>query len=282
MRVTVDGGVEPLFYAALRMSLVALILVPKLKWHKGVMRNVLIAGACYGGFNYAFMFPAMGITTASAAAIAIETYVPFSIILSVIFLGERIGLPRIAGIVLAFAGVALISLAKPPEEAGTYFVLGVALMLCSGFSEAVGAVMVKTVKSVGPLELLAWFAIMGSLILWPLSFALEDNQMAAFKGDTLLPFLMALTYSVVLVSIVAHASYYWLLQRLPIYQVAGAGLMTTVVAVLAGIVLLGEPATWPLLVGAAMTICGVTLILLRDAAPASKGSSPNPLKPPQV
>lgn len=270
MRLAVQDWVEPIFYAALRMTLVAVILIPKLKWHHGQMRKVMMAGICFGGLNYAFMFPALQLTTASAAAICIELYVPFSIILSIIFLSERIDLPRITGIVLAFAGVIVLASAKPPEEAGEFFVFGIMLMVGAAMSEAVGAVFVKTIKAVGPLQLLAWFAVMGSLVLWPLSLSLETNQLAVFSSPDLGKFLLALTYSTVLASLVGHASYYWLLQRLPISIISSCGLMTTVIAVTGGIVILGEPISAPLFIGAGLVLCGVGLILLRNrkAVPA--------------
>ncbi len=264
MKVTVGGVAEPLFYAAVRMSLVALVLLPKLKWHPGLMPLILPAGLAYGALNYAFMFPALGLTTASAAAITIELYVPFSIILSVIIFKDRIGWFKIAGISLAFAGVAIVATAGPPEAAGPYFLLGIIMIACAAMCEAVGAVLVKKVAGVKPLELLAWFAVIGTLVLWPLTFMLEDNQMAAFSPETRLPFFWALVYSGLLVSIVAHGSYYWLLQRLPIYIVSTSGLMTTLVAVASSIIILKEPLTLPLIIGAMMTLMGVGLILWRN------------------
>ena len=130
--------------------------------------------------------------------------------------------------------------------------------------EAVGAVLVKLVKGVGPLQLLAWFAVIGSAILWPLSLILEDNQLEAFAPDNRNTFVLALGYSALLVSIVAHGSYYWLLQRLPIYVVSSAGLMTTVIAVIASAIILGEALTLNLLLGGLITLSGIALILARN------------------
>ena len=92
-----DMNVPPIFYAALRIMCVTVILLPWLRWHRGQMKFILLGGLGYGALNYAFMFPALELTTASAAAIAIELYVPFSILLSVIFLKERLGLRRSLG-----------------------------------------------------------------------------------------------------------------------------------------------------------------------------------------
>ena len=264
MKITVQDTAEPLFYAAIRMSIVGIILLPKLKWHKDVMPWVLAAGACYAGFNYAFAFPALTMTTASAASVAFELYVPFSIILSVLVFKDRIGLPKITGIALAFLGVALVAMAKPEESPGALFLLGIAMIAAGAFSEAVGAIIVKKVTGVGPHQLLAWFAVVGSCMLWPLTLTLESNQLDAFKGDNLMPFILALIYSVFAVSIIAHASYYWLLQRLPIYIVATGGLISPIFAVIGGVLLLGEPISPQLLLGGALTFIGVGLILWRN------------------
>lgn len=260
----VDMGVPPLFYAALRISLLAFILLPFLKWHRGQMKAVLIGGLGFGAFNYAFMFPAMDMTTASAAAITIELYMPFSIILSVLILGERIGSWRILGAALAFIGVVLIGLGAPAEVAGQGFVFGIALMACAAMSEAIGAISVKSVKAVSPIQLLAWFGIVGSCVLWPLTLILEDHHLSAFAPDTRLNFGLAILYSTLLVSLIAHGSYYWLLQRLPIHTVAPSGLMTTVIGVAAGILILDETPTAILFIGAFVTLSGIAIILWRN------------------
>jgi len=264
-----EMGVPPLFYAALRVSLLAFILLPFLKWHHGQMRSVLLGGLGFGALNYAFMFPALDLTTASAAAITIELYMPFSIILSVIFLGERIGIWRTSGAALAFIGVVLIGLGAPTEVAGPGFILGIIMIACGAMAEAIGAISVKSVKSVNPVQLLVWFGIVGSCVLWPLSIIFEDGQMSAFARDTRASFGLALIYSVLLVSLVAHGSYYWLLQRLPIHMVAPSGLMTTVIGVAAGVLILGETPTPILFIGAIITLSGIALILWRNREKAN-------------
>ncbi len=274
MKVTVDGATQPLFYAAVRMTIVAIILLPKLKWHGPTMKLLLPAGLAYGALNYAFMFPALKFTTASAAAVSIELFVPFSIILSVIFLKDKVGIFRVLGIALAFIGVAIVASAGPAEAAGPYFLLGVLMIVCAAMSEAIGAILVKKISGVRPVEILAWFAVVGTLVLWPLSFLLEDNQFDVLAPETRLNFLWALTYSALLVSIVAHSSYYWLLQRLPMYIVSTSGLMTTLVAVISSVLILGEPVNLQLVVGGVMTLGGVGLILWRNKV---KPKAPAPL-----
>ncbi len=259
-----DMDVPPIFYAALRIVCLTIVLLPWLRWHKGQMKFVLLGGLCYGALNYAFMFPALELTTASAVSIAIELYMPFSILLSVIFLKERLGLWRSIGAGLAFIGVIIIGLGAPPETAGKGFTLGIILMACAAMSEAVGAISVKSVKAVKPVELLAWFGLVGACVLSPLTLILETDQLRVFEPERLLQFGLCLAYSVILVSLIAHGSYYWLLQRLPLSLVAPSGLLTTLIGVLGGAFILGEKLTLTLVAGGLVTLCGIALILWRN------------------
>lgn len=278
MRTAISGaGIPPLFYAATRMSIVAVIMSPFLKWHSGQMRFVAVAGLGFGALNYALMFPAMGLTTASAGAVAIELYMPFSILLGVLILGERIKAWSMLGIVLAFAGVVIIGLSKPGGDMGPYFALGVIMIAGAALSEACGAIAVKTLKEISPAQLVAWFAVIGSVILWPLTGWLEQDQLKVFAPQTRSGFFGALFYSAILTSIVAHGSYYWLLGRLPIQVIAPIGLMTTVIGVISGILILGETPTVSLFIGMTITLSGIAIILWRRRV-----NTPQPRKIPPV
>ena len=270
-------GIDPLFYAATRMSLVALVMAPFLRWHPGQMGKVVVAGLGFGAFNYLFMFPALGMTTASAAAVAIELYMPMSVILGVVLLGERIRAWSGLGIALAFAGVVVIGLSEPGGTVGPLFALGIALIALAALSEAFGAIAVKKLPGLSPFQLVAWAGVMGSLVLWPATLILEDNQLAALAPETRAGFLAALLYSALLVSVVAHGSYYWLLGRLPLSVVAPVGLLNTVIGVAGGLLILREAPTPALFTGMAVTLAGVALIIWRSRVKATQVSQARPI-----
>ena len=259
------GAVPPLFYAALRMAIVALILSPFLKWRKGQMGLVLFGGFCLGAVNYAFMFSGLQYATASAAAIAIELNVPFATMLAFIFLGDRPGWRRILGITLAFVGVAVIAVGGNGDDAGAATGLGVALIAGGAFSEAAGAVIVKRTTDFKPHELLAWFSVVGTVALSLMSFAFEDGQAAAWAAADRTVIVLSIVYSALGASLLGHTVYYWLLQRLPISMVAPSVLFTTVIAVFFGVLLLGDPFGLRMAVGGMMTLAGVGVVLLRNA-----------------
>ncbi|MHA7873739.1 MAG: DMT family transporter, partial [Hyphococcus sp.] len=256
----------PIYYAAIRMTVVAALLTPFLRWRPGRMAPVLTGGLCLGSLNYALMFTGVKFATASAAAIAIELYVPFATILSMLFLGDVLGWRRILGIGLAFAGVAVIALgdqgqATQPARIGA----GVGLVAAGAFSEAVGAVLVKQAKEFKPLELLAWFSFVGSGGLWILTYLIEDGQRAALAAADPAIAVGAILYSAIGASIFGHTAYYWLLQRLPVSIVAPSALLTTVMAVAFSVWLLNDPFGLRMIIGGLMTLAGVGIVLLRTA-----------------
>lgn len=252
----------PMVYAALRMSLVALVMAPFLRWRGGLMGPVLLAGLCFGAINYAFLFNGMKHATASAAAIAIELYVPFATIMSVVFLGERVGWRRTLGIALAFAGVSIVALSR---ESGAPAAIGIGVLLVAGsaFTEAFGAILVKRIKGFRPHELLAWFGLVGALSLWPAALFAEPRAFATIAPADRVLVAATVAYSAIFASVIGHTTYYWLLQRLPVSVVAPSALVTMLMGVGFSVLLLGDRVTPAFFAGGAMTLAGVAIVLFR-------------------
>ncbi|MEZ5893705.1 MAG: DMT family transporter [Parvularculaceae bacterium] len=259
----VVGVLPPMLYAAFRMAIVAIVLSPFLRWRTGEMKYVFAGGLCLGAINYASMFTGMKFATASAAAIAIELNVPFATILAMIFLGDRPGLPRLAGIALAFAGVAVIAVGRQ-TGVGDHVGIGIGLVAIAAFCEALGAVIVKRTISFKPHELLAWFAVVGGIALSTMSALFETGQAAAFAAVDKWFLAGSLFYSAIGSSVFAHTIYYWLLQRLPVSMVAPSALFTTVIAVFSGVLVLHDPINTSMIAGGLMTLVGVGIVILRN------------------
>lgn len=264
IKTSVDD-VPPIFYAGVRMAAVAVLLAPWLRWHAGQMRKILLAALCFGSINYICLFTGTKLTSASVAAVLIEIYVPVATIFSVIFLKERIGLPRLFGIALALSGVLIIVTGGGASLNAPNLPLGAMFILAGVVFEATGAITIKRIVGVSPLQMLAWFGLIGSACSLGISAFVEDGQLDFLGTDQRVPALAALTYSTLLASIVGHTAYYWLLQRVDLSVLAGAGLMTTVLAVGFGVLLLGEPLTARFLIGCGVVLTGVAIIVVRSA-----------------
>lgn len=262
---TAVGMVPPMFYAAVRMALVAAVLLPWLRWRSGKMKVVLAAGLCYGALNYAFLFTGLRFAPASVGAIAGQLYVPFATILSVIVLGETVRWRRILGIALAFAGVAIITLGRESGDVGEKVGIGVGLFALGAIVEATGSTLVKSAKGFKPYELLAWFAVVGTMALTLGTLTLERGQLEAASAADPWVLAGAVIYSAVLASVFGHTAYYWLLQRLPVSVVAPSGLLTPVMGVTFSLIFLNEALSPSFFVGAVVALSGVAIVLLRSA-----------------
>jgi O-acetylserine/cysteine efflux transporter len=251
----------PILFTALRFSILALVLLPFLRWHPGQMQRLLLAAALSGGLQYAVLF--MGIRATpdvSSVAIAGQLGVPFTTLLSVLFLGEVIRWRRGLGIALAFLGVAIIAF-QPHLLASR---AGLALVVASALIGSAGLVAVKSLgASLKPLELQAWFALSGLPLLYPLSAWLEDGQGAALASASALDW-GALLFTALVSSLIAHTGYYWLVRRYPVTSVSPLTTLSPVFGVAFGVLLYGDALTARILLGGLATLIGVTIIARRE------------------
>jgi drug/metabolite transporter (DMT)-like permease len=78
--------------------------------------------------------------------------------------------------------------------------------------------------------------------------------------------LLAWAYLVVFGSLVAFTAYSWLLQNAPVSLVATYAYVNPVIAVLLGALILAEPITPSIIVGAAIIVAAVAFIVTREGA----------------
>ncbi|HXQ63528.1 MAG TPA: DMT family transporter [Steroidobacteraceae bacterium] len=267
-----EAGVShfpPIFFTALRFTLLAALLLPFLRWHPGRMQRLLVAAALSGGVQYAILLIGIHLTAqVSSVAIASQLGVPFTTLISVLFLGEVIHWRRGLGILLAFVGVGLIAFQPELFAHRT----GLALVVASALIGAFGLVAVKALgASLRPLELQAWFAISGLPALWLLTFWLEDGQGAAVASAGLTDW-GALFYTVVIASLVAHTGYYWLIRHYPVTSLSPLTTLSPLFGVGFGVLIYGDPLTARLVFGGLLTLTGVTIIALRERRLVDAGS----------
>jgi O-acetylserine/cysteine efflux transporter len=253
--------VPPLFYAALRFVLIAVVLLPLIWPPPRQLGLVLTAAMGVGALNFVFLFAALATGTASSVAVALQLGLPFTTILSMAFLGERIGWRRGLGMGCAFAGVLI--LAYDPDGFGLS--LGVVFAALAALAGSIGGVVMKRMDEVPTFKLQAWVAMASWPVIVPLTLLFEERQWeAAFAMGW--PFWGALAFSVLCVSIFGHGLFYRLLRRYEATLISPLTLMTPVWAMALGVMVLGEPFTAQLAAGAGMALFGVGLIAVRPNA----------------
>ena len=259
----------PVFFTALRFSVLGLVLLPFLRWHAGRMQGLMVAAVLSGGLQYALLF--MGIRAApdvGSVAIAQQLGVPFTTLLSILFLGETVRWRRGLGIALAFLGVAIIAFQPSVYAART----GLALVVASALIGSFGLVAVKRLgPSLKPLEMQAWFAVSGLPVLWLLSAWLEDGQRAAVASASARDW-GALLFTALVSSLVAHTGYYWLVRRYPVTSLSPLTTLSPVFGVTFGVLIYGDSLSARILAGGLLTLVGVTIISVREQRFVDTGS----------
>src|ERR1700760_4205967 len=98
-------GLPPLFYAALRFAVVAVVTLPWLLPMPRPRWRLLAVALLMGGGNFALIFIGLKYATPSSVGVVSQLAVPITPLLSVLMLGETIRWRRAFGIALTFAGV---------------------------------------------------------------------------------------------------------------------------------------------------------------------------------
>jgi len=159
--VVAHWGVPPLAYAAVRFGLVALATLPWLLPAPRPTWRIVLVGLLMGAGNFALLFMGFKTASPSAASVIIQLGVPFTTLLSVLMLGEKIRWKRGLGITLTLAGAVTVMWSPHGFELSP----GLWLIAAAAFTGSLGAVMMKQMEGIKPLQFQAW---VGFSSVWPL------------------------------------------------------------------------------------------------------------------
>jgi O-acetylserine/cysteine efflux transporter len=251
-------GAPPLFYAAARFAVVVLVTAPWLFPAPKPLWRMIVVGLLMGGGTFALVFIGLKTATPSESAIVSQIGLPFTTLLSVVFLGERIRWRRGLGIALTLAGALLVMW----DPKGVRLSLGVVLIATAALSGSIGAVMMKQMEGIRPLQFQAW---VGFSSLWPLLALtiLAEHGHKVVLGPALWPFAGAVLFSALIVSVVGHTTYYGLIQRHDVNVLQPLTLMMPLATIGLGVLITRDPFDARMAAGTAIALLGVLIIALR-------------------
>lgn len=259
-KLVVSGmEIPPLFYAAIRFGIVGLVTLPWLLPTPRPTWRMLVVGFLMGGGGFALFF--LGIKTASpsSAAVVGQLGLPITTLLSVAMLGEKIHWRRGLGITLTFIGGMLVMW---DPSSGFPLSSGLVLILLGASAGSLAAVMMKQIKGVHPLQFQAWIGLASVVPLVLLTAGLETGQVTR-SMEAGWPFVAALLFSALVVSLGAHTVYYGLIGKYPANLIAPLLIMTPLLTVAMGIVVTGDRFDTRMALGTGIALCGVLIIALR-------------------
>ncbi|HET7363771.1 MAG TPA: DMT family transporter [Burkholderiales bacterium] len=212
----------------------------RVPWPRGQWRRLwLLALLNITGWNILVAFGLTMIASGRASILA-YTMPVLAVPLSVWLLGERLTVPKLLGLALGVAGLALL-LGEAYKAIGAA-PLGSLLVLGAAASWALGAVLQKkypVAMPAGPYT--AWLMLLGGLPIFAGALALEQPGTLAHVGGRA---AFGIAYNVLIAFAFAHWAWIKLATSVSVTVFSLSILIIPVVAVLSGVIFLGErPAT---------------------------------------
>ncbi|MFG3438052.1 EamA family transporter [Nonomuraea sp. NPDC047897] len=254
----------PLLYAGLRFAMAAfpaLLLAGRpgvpWRWVAGVAATIGV-----GQFGLLLMGMRAGMP-AGLTSLVLQVQALFTVLFAVTLLGERLTARRVAGLGLAFAGLALVAvdfgLAGP---AGAF-----ALCVAAAAAWGLGNVVQRRAAPPDALRFMVWVSALSAPPLLALSLLVEGVPDLAAPAEGWL----SLGYVAFVSTLGGFGVWGWLLRRYDASTVAPYTLLVPVFGMSSAALVTGEPISWVKLVAGALIVCGVLYAgTRRRAVPAHR------------
>ena len=229
-----------------------------LKVPAGQWKRVLwLAVFNIAGWN-ALVIIGVSLLPSGRAALLGYTMPLWSVMLSIWFLGERLTLRSVFGLLLGLAGI--VVLMGGSLEGMMQAPVGVVCMILGAWSWAIGVVLFKRFPVAMPTSsLTGWTMLLGSLPLLVLAIPLETSRLAM---PSVWP-IFGMLYNI----FVAFMFCYWAWNRIvlmvPVSVSSLSSLSTPLIGVLGGVVFLGEPLGWQEITAALLILAAVGSVSLK-------------------
>ena len=251
--------IPPLFFAGLRMLVIAVPTVAFVPRPQVPLRWVIGYGIGFGTLQFVFLFIAMDVGMPTGlASLVLQASAPCTVLLGAVFLRERLTARQGIGIGLAVLGLAAIAASRAQSAA----VLPVLLTLCGALGWAFGNLCNRLAAPPKPMHLTLWMCVVPVVPLFAASALVEGNGWTSvptlFTAEGL-PGLGALLYVALLATVVGSGIWTWLMRRYPAGVVAPYSLLVPVVGIALSAAVLGEQPSVVELGSAVLIVGGVLL-----------------------
>lgn len=221
-------------------------------------RLLAVTGLLSFCLNYGLVFWGEQHISSGLAAVLQATLPAFGLVFAHFHLpGERMTWSKIFGVVLGFFGV-MVVFSNQLAIAGGKALAGCVALVLSALFAAYSNVLVKAYgRRMDPAILSGGQMFFGLIPLLLIGIPLEGNP---FRFHWTPLALVALLYLAVVGSVIAFWLYYWLVHHMDVTKTMLIAMVTPVVAVVLGMVVLGEDLSWRTIAGGIMIMVGVRFV----------------------
>jgi len=250
----------PLLTGALRFAIAAACLIPFVRPPFPNWKSLLIIVGVGGPLHYGLIYLAFWLAhDVSPVSVAAQLWVPFTALFAFLLLGERLSRLALAGMGVAFLGVAWMTLDPHAIEDWKGILVGIA----AAGAWALTTVVARRTTSIPPLKMQGLLALVALPTLAFASALFERGQWEAVRSADALVWASVLWAGLVS-SVMATTLVFWLVQKREAGRVTPYLLATPVVSILIGWGFMGDRLTPQILAGSALTMGGVALVALAE------------------
>jgi O-acetylserine/cysteine efflux transporter len=256
----------PMLLGALRFALVAFPAVLFIRPPQLPIRWVIAYGATISLGQFALLFSAMYLgMPAGLASLVLQSQMLFTMIFSLLLLGERWRLPQLLSLLVAATGLVLLASTTPAEE---MTLIGFLLTIAAAASWGLGNIVNRHIGQLGQVDLMSlvvWGALVPPLPFLLLSLWLEGPALivASLSGMGLKS-VAALLYLALIATLFGYGSWAFLMRHYPASTVAPLTLLVPVVGLITAWLMLGEGLYPVQMAGIVLILSGLMINVFGD------------------
>jgi drug/metabolite transporter (DMT)-like permease len=270
--------IPPFFAAGSRFLIAGGLMLGLVAWQRGTrvlrltraeLASAAVVGVLLTGSN-ALLFLTEQQVPIGLASLIIAA-IPLWIVLLRFAARERPDLVSVAGLLVGFAGIAL--LVRPGGGSGSlaYLLLTVLGSITWAFGSFISPRLPvpRDAFATTAYEMLAGGVVLMTAAL--IAYSPHQLNPAHYSARS----LFGLAYLIVFGSLIGYSAYAWLLANAPIGQVSTYAYVNPVIAIALGAIVLGESITWRIAGGALLVLAAVAIVVRRESKPdvAAEGAS---------
>lgn len=241
----------PIFlFLSIRFLGTGLLFLPFSKLKKREIPDLFKSALSFNVLHISLISFSLFYLTASSSATIQQIQVPMAVLLSVIFLKERISFIQILGIIIAIMGVVVVYGIPEVNFIGFIFTI------LAAFFYGVSQLVFKKSVDIPLTTFVAYTSLFSVPFLIVLSF-LFDEKLDVEKVNWF-EFSWVMGFQIL---IMGSSTSIWqkIISYYGVNKVTPTGLLTVIFAILGGVILLDEKITYQMIIGATIIIMGVAL-----------------------
>jgi O-acetylserine/cysteine efflux transporter len=252
--------IPPIFTGGLRFAIALVFLFPFIKPPFPDPKRLLLILLLIGPLNAGLIYLGFSMVhSLSAFIVSLQLWVPFTALFAWVILREAMGGLQLIGLIVAFGGIAWMTLSPGAEGDLVGILVGVAASVCW----ALGTVLVRQMPGLKAFKLQGLTALISVPLMFGAAFMTEKNIVPTVMAAPPMVWV-CLVWAAVLSTVGATAIMFWLVQRREPGRIMPYFLLTPLVSSAISVGLMGEVITWQVALGALATLAGVALVALSE------------------